>query len=292
MIRLLACMVLVAAPAFAQDKPEKKEPEKKIPDKKQPEKTPGKKDSEPGKKDADEKVDPAKFLTDFASNFKLARSLTYKATVTNLVGSETTAEVALDRADAGGWKFMAKGETKSNKSQAKGAPFNVSYDGADARSVRESDRQIGELSAPETKEEIRNFFVKERANAPIVWELLEETPFDFASKATLKLEPEVEIDEKKCIVIRITIKDDKPETTDSADFKGGIYTFNKKDLTLLKVERFRPTPSPKPTDKPMRTIVLSDVKLSESGSGTDYAIETPKGYTVRPEPKSINKPKK
>lgn len=291
MIRLLACMMLVAAPVFAQDKPEKKDP-KKEPEKKQPEKTPGKKDSDPGKKDADEKVDPAKFLTDFANNFKLVKSFTYKVAVTNLIGSETNAEVAYDRADAGGWKFMAKGDTKTSKGQAKGVPFHVSYDGADARSVRENDRQIGELSAPETKEEIRNFFVKERANSPIIWELLEETPFDFASKATLKLESEVEIDEQKCVVIRITIKDDKPETTDVADFKGGIYTFRKKDLTLVKVERFRSTPNPKPTDKPMRTITLSDAKLSETASGTDYAIETPKGYTVRPEPKSINKPKK
>lgn len=287
MNRLLACVVLVAFPCVVSGtwQPEKKTPDKTEPQEKKPTGIPI-----PAGDRGEKTDDAAAFLAAFAENFKLAKSFTYKTKVTNLNGSETAAEVSMDRADAGGWKFKAKGDTKASKTVAKGRPFEVSFDGADVKSVRDSEKQIGELSAPDTKDEIRAFFIKERANSPIIWELLEETPFEFAKKETVKLEPEVEIDGEKCAVIRITVKDDKPASADNADYAGGVYTFRAKDKTLVKVERYRP--SKKADEKPVRSIEMTDATLNESGSGTDYSIDTPKGYTVKPEPKKLNKPKK
>jgi|GEM_PF-5676532 len=281
MNRLLACAFLLAIPGLVSGAWQ--------PEKKAPESTPTGIPIPAGDR-GDKPDDAAALLAAFAENFKLAKSFSYKATVTNLNGAQTSAEVSMDKADAGGWKFMAKGETKASKTVAKGRPFEVSFDGADVKSVRESEKQVGELSAPDTKDEIRSFFIKERANSPIVWELLEETPFEFAKKETVKLEPEVEIGGEKCDVIRITVKEDRPATADNADYTGGVYTIRRKDKTLLKVERYKP--SKKADEKPVRTIELADAKMDESGSGTDYAIDTPRGFTVKPEPKKLNKPKR
>lgn len=287
MNRLLACVVLLAIPGLVNgsSQPEKKAPEKADPQEKKPTGIPI-----PVREGGEKTDSAASFLAEFAENFKLAKSFSYKAKVSNITGAETAADVSMDRADAGGWKFKAQGDTKASKTVAKGRPFEVSFDGADVKSVRESEKQIGELSAPDSKDEIRAFFIKERANSPIIWELLEETPFEFAKKETVKLEPEVEIDGEKCNVIRITIKDDRPATADNADYASGVYTFRKKDKTLVKVERYKP--SKKADDKPVRTIELTQAKMDDSASGTDYSIDTPKGFTVKPEPKKLTRPKK
>lgn len=213
----------------------------------------------------------AKAMTD-------AKWISYQAKVEGVgMNGDYTATVTQERAEAGGWKVAVKGELKG-KSSTKGRPIEVAFDGATARSIRESDKQVGELTDPADVEEMMLFFARERAAAPIAWESLGEKPFSFPDSAEIKLEPAADIDGEKMYAVRVTIKDAKP-AGEGADAFGGVYTFALKDNLLRKIERFRP--NAKATDKAMRTVTLTNVETSESPKGGAFVLSVPKGFTVK-----------
>lgn len=209
-----------------------------------------------------------------------AKWISYSAKVEGLgLPGEFTAKVVLERADAGGWKISLKGQQK-NKSSGKGRPIEVAFDGAKARSLRDLDKQVGELSDPADVEETMLFFAKEKAAAPIAWETLGDKPLDFMASAPLSLEPAVDVEGEKCNVLRVTPKDAKP-AGEGADAFSGLYYFSAKDGLLRRIDRLRP--NAKPGDKPVRTVTFTEVAVSEEPKGGDFVIQTPKGYTVKAE---------
>ncbi len=209
-----------------------------------------------------------------------AKWISYQAKVEGVgMNGDYTATVTLERAEAGGWKVAVKGELKG-KSSSKGRPFEVAFDGASVRSIRESEKQVGQLTDPADLNEMMLFFAKERAASPVAWETLGEKAFTFSDTADLKLEEAADIDGQKCHAVRVTIKDAKP-AGEGVDALGGLYTFSAKDHMLRKIERFRP--NAKPGDKAMRTVTFDKVEASETPKGGTFALSVPKGYTVKTE---------
>ncbi|XVJ58551.1 MAG: TlpA family protein disulfide reductase [Tepidisphaera sp.] len=213
----------------------------------------------------------AKAMTD-------AKWISYQAKVEGVgMSGDYTATVTTERAEAGGWKVAVKGELKG-KSSTKGRPFEVAFDGASIRSIRESDKQVGELTDPADVEEMMLFFAKERAAAPVTWETLGDKPFAFPDSADIKLETVPDVEGEKFYAVRVTIKDAKP-AGEGADAFGGLYTFALKDNMLRKIERFRP--NAKATDKPMRTVTFSKVEVAAEPKGGAFVLSVPKGFTVK-----------
>jgi len=232
------------------------------------------------KKAAEPVTDGKSALAAAAKAMADAKWISYQAKVEGVgMSGDYTAMVTLERAEAGGWKVAVKGELKG-KSSNKGKPFEVAFDGASIRSIRESEKQVGQLTDPADLDETMLFFAKERAASPVAWETLGEKAFAFGDTADLKLEEAADIDGQKCHAVRVTIKDAKP-AGEGADAFGGLYTFSAKDHMLRKVERFRPTA--KPGDKAMRTVTFEKVEASESPKGGAFVLAVPKGYTVKTE---------
>ena len=277
----LTCLILATTAglpmALAQNAPPTATPpvpgvqpaEKKIPD------APA-----PGKKDAVTVTDGKSALAAAADAMTNAKWVSYQAKVEGVgMSGDYTAAVTLERAEAGGWKIAVKGELKG-KSSSKGKPIEVAYDGAAIRSIRESDKQVGQLTDPADLDETMLFFAKERAASPVAWESLGEKPFAFGEKADLKLEEAADIDGEKCHAVRVTIKDSKP-AGEGVDAFGGLYTFSTKDHMLRKIERFRP--SAKAGDKPMRTVTFDKVEVADAPKGGAFVLAVPKEYTVKTE---------
>ncbi|MEK6704084.1 MAG: TlpA disulfide reductase family protein [Planctomycetota bacterium] len=207
---------------------------------------------------------------------------------------EYKAEVILERADAGGWKALVDADVKLSKSEtAKPKKIVVAYDGASARSIRDTDKQVGELSDPADLGEVMAFFAKERAATPIVWELLADKPLD-EKGLIVKAETSVEVDSVLCDVLLVEFKGEKAKDLDPVDAAGGRYFIGQKDHMLRKVERLRP--NAKAGDKPVKTVTLTGIEFAEQPRGANFAVQVPKGYTVKPEarkakPKPIEKAK-
>lgn len=234
----------------------------------------------PGKKEAVPLTDAKAVLAAAATAMADAKWISYQAKVEGVgMNGDYTAAVTLERAEAGGWKIAVKGELKG-KSSSKGKPIEVAFDGAAIRSIRESERQVGQLTDPADLDETMLFFAKERAASPVAWESLGEQAFAFGDKADLKLEEAADIDGQKCQAVRVTIKDAKP-AGEGVDAFGGLYTFSAKDHMLRKIERFRP--NAKPGDKAMRTVTFDKVELSDAPKGGAFALAVPKGFTVKTE---------
>jgi thiol-disulfide isomerase/thioredoxin len=192
-----------------------------------------------------------------------ARWIGYTAKVEGVgMPGELTAQVTLERADAGGWKIALKGEQLS-KASKKGRPIEVAFDGATIRSLRDLDKTVGQLSNPADLDEMMVFFAKEKAD-----------------KSAVTLEAAAEVNGEKCNVVRVASKDAKP-AGEGLDAPAGLYYFSVKDGLLRRIERLKP--NAKPGDKPVRTVTFSEVSASADAKGGDFVIQVPKNYTVKTE---------
>ncbi len=201
---------------------------------------------------------------------------------------EYKADVILERADAGGWKVLVEAEVKLSKSEtAKPKKIVVAYDGASARSIRDTDKQVGELTDPADLAEVMGFFAKERAASPVVWELLADKSLD-EKGLVVKSETAQEVEGVLCDVLLAEFKGEKAKDLDPIDAAGGRYYIGQKDHMLRKVERMRA--NSKPGDKPVKTVTMTGTEFAEQPKGANFAIQVPKGYTVKPEAKK-SKPK-
>lgn len=234
-------------------------------------------------------------LTKAAEGMMITKWLSYAASIEGPgnVGTQTF-DVVAERADAGGWKLSVKGEIKTSRNpNAKGRPVHVAYDGATARSLRETDKEIGELADPPSLDDVRAFFAKERAAGAVPWEFMGETPMSLFASATIRHEGTQVLDGVECEVVRVSAPPG-PDTKgiEPTDGFGGRYFIDTKDKMVRKIERFRP--NARPDDKPVRTFTLAKLEFDEKTRGGDFVINPPKGFTVRqearrPAPKPIDR---
>ena len=210
----------------------------------------------------------------------------YRANVENYVGGRLTgtytAKVVLERSGSS-WKMAVDGELKSAAASKDAKPrvVKVAFDGAKAKSIVPTQKQVAELDSS-AWEDVSAFFMDQQANRAILWELLGDKPLMLPDGANVIAEPATKIGEESMDVVRVVLTGkDKPAGADAGDSFGGRYTIDKNGM-IRKVERLRPNVTGDNANaKPLRVITIEDVKLSDELKPDTFALATPEGYTVK-----------
>jgi thiol-disulfide isomerase/thioredoxin len=187
------------------------------------------------------------------------------------------ATVSLARVDGGGWKVYVKGKADA----ADAVPFEIGYDGVDARSVREKDKVVVE-KAVDTMGDLAVFMSTQSARHPIAWELLGETVLA-GDESKAVLEGQVDVGMTTCDVVWM------PGATDDAP--GGVrVAIGVADRLPRRIERLQ-APA-KESEKPAsgRVLELEDLKVNEASVAGYYSPSVPTGYRVKAA--ESNKPKR
>ncbi len=241
------------------------------------------------------------------------RAISYKIKVTSDgAGAETlptyTATVTQAKAEAGGWRLHAKGESASKSAakdkeddkagetdgkakdgadgdDAKKAPepapgkFEIGFDGVVVRSVREKEKAVVERSINDA-EELSTFFGTQAARPAVVWEMLDEEAMKDVAGAVHEGSRKWVKDE--CSVIFVPSADPAA----AAAGAGTRWFFATADGLPRRVERISTISEPNAPagSKPKtqtRAAVLSDVRVDDKVTPATYALAVPDGYRVR-----------
>jgi thiol-disulfide isomerase/thioredoxin len=252
--------------------------------------------------------DPQAVIDAFRRAIADRRAISYKIRVSaEGAGAESlptyTAAVTQAKAEAGGWRVHAKGESAGRapaKPAAPAAPaaaptapdapaaapaepapgkFEIGFDGVVVRSVREKEKAVVERSIND-KEELSTFFGTQAARPAVVWEMLDEEPLKDAAGAVH--EGNRKWVKEDCAVIFVP-------STDPAAAAAGAGTrwfFAAADGLPRRIERISTISEPNAPagSKPRtqtRAAVLSDVRVDEKVTPATYALAVPDGYRVR-----------
>lgn len=202
------------------------------------------------------------------------RALSYTATMGE--GEEAVrAEVSLVRADAGGWKVAAKGE--SPVAGGGKTSFQVGHDGVTARSLRDSEQTVVELS-PRAETDLFRFFNMQNARWPIVWELLEEKPYEFAARS-ISLAGTANVEGVLCDIVVVT----EPEIDGKPRAGSPVvrYYFGAEDRLPRRVERTVALAGGGEPPEPGSVVTFSGIRLDREARAGQFVLAIPDGYKVR-----------
>jgi len=212
--------------------------------------------------------DASKLLEKARAALSKVNALSYEGSVVGgggLNAPEVKAQVSMAKADAGGWKVYAKGTSGTT-------PFEVAYDGVQAKSVREADKAVYEKT-PKDHADLIVLFSGQQAKHPVAWELIEESPLP--ATGTPVLEGEATVDGEACDVVRVPGKADAKEGAPDADY-GYSVAIARRDSLPRRIERrvgIAGTQS--------RVLTLSKFKVNGESVGAPYSLSVPDGYAVR-----------
>ncbi len=264
----------------------------------------------PAAKPATQPADAQAVIAAFREALATRRAISYKIKITSEgVGAETfptySATITQAKAEAGGWRLHAKGESASKsaakekdddkagqtagkegadddaKKAAEPAPgkFEIGFDGVVVRSVREKEKAVVERSINDS-EELSTFFGTQAARPVVVWEMLDEEPLKDAAGALH--EGNRKWVKEDCAVIFVP-------STDPAAAAAGAGTrwfFAAADGLPRRIERISTisdpsAPAGSKSKTQTRAAVLSDVRVDEKVTPATYALAVPDGYRVR-----------
>lgn len=203
-----------------------------------------------------------------------AQALSYTAK-TRGVGSlegkvpEYEALVCAARAEVGGWKLYTKGQAKGDGA----VPFEIGFDGIDARSLREKDKSVIEKSVNDLAD-LAVFLSTQSARHPIAWELFSTPPLT-GDDANAHLEPDVKVGAVDCSVVFLA-------TPQQADSPLGVRVYlGKNDYLPRRIERLQPGNASDGGRPAARVLDLEDLKVDDQAVPGTFAISVPTGYRVR-----------
>lgn len=265
---------------------------------------------QPATQPAAQPADAQAVIAAFREALATRRAISYKIKITSEgVGSETfptySATITQAKAEAGGWRLHAKGESASKsaakekdddkagqtdgkegadddaKKAAEPAPgkFEIGFDGVVVRSVREKEKAVVERSINDA-EELSTFFGTQAARPVVVWEMLDEEVLKDSARAVHEGNRKWVKDE--CSVIFVPSSD--PSAAEAG--AGTRWFFATADGLPRRVERITTISDPNAPagSKPKtqtRAAVLSDVRLDDKVTPATYALAVPDGYRVR-----------
>lgn len=167
------------------------------------------------------KKDPAVVLAEARAAIGKVRAVSYNASAVRAKGGEViaTGEVTATRAEAGGWMLHTKGTSQGKADAApvatgegtpeapakaappKTVPFEIGYDGATARSVKQEDQIVFETSAFEW-DELLEFLTAQGARPIIAWEIFAEDALP-GDDARLAFDGQETVDGTLCDLVSI-----------------------------------------------------------------------------------------
>lgn len=258
-------------------------------------------------------ADAQAVIAAFREALAARRAISYKIKITSEgAGSEVlptyTASITQAKAEAGGWRLHAKGESAAKlaakekdddkardkddkaKQEAEGddaknpagpatGKFEIGFDGVVVRSVRDKEKAIVERSINDA-EELSTFFGTQAARPVVVWEMLDEEALKDATRAVHEGNRKWVKDE--CSVVFVPSSD----ATTAAAGAGTRWFFATADGLPRRIERISTITDPNAPagSKPKtqtRAAVLSDVRVDDKVAPATYALSVPDGYRVR-----------
>lgn len=217
--------------------------------------------------------DATKLLEQARTALSGVHAMSYRAEVAGEGGLEVPpvkADVSMAKADAGGWKLYTKGSAGSG---AATAPFEVAYDGAEAHSLRESDKVVYQKS-PADEAELQVFFSGQNAKHPIAWELVGETPLAAPNGSTYQGVQTIRGAE--CDVVAVA---GKAEAVGETGYR--VY-LAKSDHLPRRIDRMVGGASAAGgPGTQARSLTMMDVKINGESNGAAYSMAIPDGYAVK-----------
>lgn len=198
-----------------------------------------------------------------------------------------TAEVSAARADVGGWKIYTKGEARSGKDAKTTTPFELAYDGATAKSIREKDKTVIERDL-DSMDELAVFFSGQAAKHHIAWEIINDNAFTKGVENATH-EGTTQVAGEECDIVLIggvsaAANDAKPEGDKPTDtvVDGGTRVFiAKSDHLPRKIERLRIIGSGETKVTRARVLTMGEFHKNESATLKAFSLNVPDGYRVR-----------
>ena len=213
-------------------------------------------------------LDPIKLLDECRAALSRVDALSYNATVEGGGGLDlpaTTARVSMAKADAGGWKIYTKGTAGAQA-------FEVSYDGAEAHSIREADK-VKFQKTPRDHTDVTVFFGAQSAKHPIAWELIDDSPLPPPKGEAVHFGEET-IDGIVCEKVRVP-RAGKEEAAPDADYGYTIW-IARSDKLPRRIERHVGIAGTQ-----SRILTLADLKINADSIGAEYALRVPDGFAIR-----------
>lgn len=222
-------------------------------------------------------IDPKPILEAAREALAKIQSFSYDAELLN-VGPNTdklptyTAHVVADRADAGGWRLYAKGDGGGEKDRT---TFEIGFDGATARSIRDKEQTVIERSLDDVNE-TATFFGTQNARPVVAFEILDEKPLT-KNADRARAETQQDVDGELCNVIFIPTSINAPLDKPAA---GTRYFLSTTDNLPRKIERLM---EPDKADAPQqaRVLTLRAVTVDANVAIPNFALAIPDGYRVR-----------
>ncbi|CAG1010175.1 Thiol-disulfide oxidoreductase ResA [Phycisphaerales bacterium] len=265
-----ACFVAILAVLFLGACDSKDDPSKSKPPTIAAAPKPQPKPAEPIKKD------PAQVMQEARDAATKVRAIGYSAAVTRAGSDQAVLKgnVAAVRAEAGGWLLHLKGSSeRADKPAAAPAdsgsfganPFEIGYDGANARSIREEDKVVFEKVILEW-EDLLDFLQDQNTRPLVAWEIMSEKPLEAATGATF--EGQETIGGELCDIILV------PHAAPQADApaRGTRYSFAVSDRLPRRIVR---------SEGENPVLTMSEFVTNSDVPGAVYALPTPNGFRIR-----------
>lgn len=216
-----------------------------------------------------------------------------------------TAEFNAQRVEAGGWSLHVKGSFIVKAGDGKGGAdgkdvvttadgsareFEIGYDSMTARSLREADKAVVELTTADLND-LRLFFSTQDAGLSVPWELIDAKPLPVPDGSKITLGAATKIGDAACDVVTVEMPAEGPLTMSTR------YSIATSDHLPRKIEHVRTVES-KPDVKPgaganskaenkqksvttVQSLTLTELKADELVPGSMFVISVPDGYMVK-----------
>jgi len=211
--------------------------------------------------------------------------------------SSRTAEFSMQRVEAGGWSMHVKGSFIVKAGDGKGGAdgkdivtpadgsvreFEIGYDSITARSLRETEKTVVELTTMEISD-LRLFFMTQDAGLSVPWELIEAKPMPMPEGSKLSASAAAKVGEVDCDIVTVEFPAEGSLTMSTR------YFIAKTDHLPRKIERVRTTrldPTKSKDSKPetvttTQSLTLTDFKADEIVPGSMFVVSVPDGFMVK-----------
>ena len=256
----------------------------------------------PAEKQMAEKGDGTAIIESARKAMKDLKAVSYSIKLNGAMNNvDSTGEVTLVKADAGGWKVSAKGENRANalhtkkdveKTPAtkpteptKATPFEVAYDGATGHSIVEADKTVFQTSIKD-ETGLRNFFASQKAGWVVPWEMAAAQPFALSANSVATHEGTADVGGVNCNIVKITTKTPASKGTTVMAHGGAVttYYFGAQDNVLRRVDRAigGETDTGRSGELVQSSVVLTNMKFDSSAAGANFAPGVPDGFIVKP----------
>lgn len=225
-----------------------------------------------------------------------------------------SAEFSVQRVEAGGWAIHVKGSFIVRPGDGKGGAdgkdvvspadgssrdFEIGYDSATARSMREAEKTIVELSTTDPND-LRLFFMTQDAGLSVPWELIDASPLPTPAGSTVTFDGTALVGVTTCDVLTVQSPAEGPLTASTRYFLAPTDHLPRKIDRIRRITLATAKPGAGANDKggdaatTVQSLTLTDLKRDEPLPGSMFVVSVPDGFMVKAagQKKVVKKPER